>query len=314
MTAAFVPGRAYPSVSLTGGACGLMCPMCMGRWLRGMAWATTPEDLSALMRRLWSTGSRGILLSGGFDAGGRLPLRPFLRAVREVKREVDMFVSVHPGMVDRETAEEMADAGIDMVDFEVLPSRRTAERSKGLRYGLEDYLRALEILLEFGPPHVAPHLTVGLPGSGLDEWVEAARQIRAAGADRLVVLAFVPTAGTPLAGHPPPTPGEVAAAVGAARGIFREVYLGCMRSPRLKVRYDEAAVGAGVDRVANPRRETISRFGMRVVGACCAVPEGELWRFPSYPTTDASLPVSPLLNLSMEKPSIGRSRGSPDIS
>ena len=104
---AFFPGSYYPTISLTGRTCSLRCGYCAGKYLEGMIPVRGPGDLFPLARRLAKGGARGLLLSGGSDLEGRLPIRPFLPEIGRVKRELDLFLSVHPGLVDRELASAM---------------------------------------------------------------------------------------------------------------------------------------------------------------------------------------------------------------
>jgi len=161
LTLGFSPRERFIEVSITGQSCELSCPMCGGRWLRGMRPAPSPKELAEVLRSAFSSGARGALISGGFDRTGRLRLEGFLNAIREMKREFDPVLSVHPGLVGEEEAEALAHAGFDIADVEVIPGSSLLAR--GLPVTHEDYLRSLEILMERGPRFVAPHILVGAP-------------------------------------------------------------------------------------------------------------------------------------------------------
>jgi uncharacterized radical SAM superfamily protein len=63
----------FVSVSVTGAACALQCDHCQSRVLEGMI-PTNGQGLFHLARDLAGRGARGILVSGGCDRRGRVPL------------------------------------------------------------------------------------------------------------------------------------------------------------------------------------------------------------------------------------------------
>ena len=83
----------FVSISLTGTACSLGCEHCKMAVLRGM------DDLSRfdgtlfeLCRRLAERGARGVLISGGSDAQGRVPLLPHVPDLVRARRELGLVV------------------------------------------------------------------------------------------------------------------------------------------------------------------------------------------------------------------------------
>jgi len=275
MVKAFIPGDRYPTLSITGSRCILKCKYCMGHYLTGMIPTPSPKTLYDTVRSLYRNGARGVLISGGFDSEGRLPIKPFLQVLRDLKRELDLIISVHCGLVDKETAGELRRAGIDVVDYEFMVDPVVISEVSGLKSkGPSDFIESLRYLIEEGPPYVSPHLPIGLKYGKLGgEW-KAIETLKDFDPYLAVFLVFMPTKGTPMAGLSPPEETEIIAVLDYARSRFREVAVGCMRPPKLKSTLDPKLVERKlVDRIAVPHKSIIEKYRLEVVHACCSIPK-----------------------------------------
>ena len=278
---AFRPWPKFPSISITGRRCELMCKYCMGAYLKGMLHAERPEELLELCSRLADKGANGVLISGGYTRDGVLPVRPFLKAIRAVKERFGLTVAIHPGLVGRELAEEIASAGVDVALCEVLGDEGTIREAVGLDKKPEDYLASMLALRDAGVPKLAPHVPIGMWGGVLAGELEALKMVRAARPDVLVLIVFMPTRGTPYATRKPPGLADVEKLMAVARLMFPStpVALGCMR-PRersYRARLDVAAVELGLDRIVLPAGEAVEKaggLGLEVAwrDTCCAIP------------------------------------------
>ncbi|MEM2874574.1 MAG: hypothetical protein QW567_00900 [Candidatus Hadarchaeales archaeon] len=273
------PGNRFPAISVTGHSCELMCARCEGRYLRGMMPCTTPEELYGRCRDLEAGGAFGVMLSGGCNEEGYVPLDSCLDVIQTIKEETNLFLAAHTGLPPGWLVRELGRAGIDLVDFELFGDRRTIKLLTGLDKAPADYRRAMNDLRRH-IPHVVPHICIGAHGgellgeSAVDIAVDADPEV-------LVFLAFVPPSGTAFGGMRPPSPKAVGKLIAEARRrISGEISLGCMR-PRGadRERYEREALMAGADRMEMPSRKTLelaSGMGMRVglMDACCSVPLG----------------------------------------
>ncbi len=270
-TLGFFPKGKFVEVSISGHKCPLNCPMCRGKWLRGMKSVKSPEELVLLTKQLRKQGVKGILVSGGLDRRGKLPIRPFELALREIKK-IGLFVSVHTGVVGPEEAYVLSRAGIDLADYELILDGNAIYRSKGLHLRPEDFIRGMELLLENGI-EVVPHVTVGLPGSS-NGWIKLASDIIGElEIRRSVVLAFIPTPGTPLEKEDGPKIEDIVESVCIMKRSSH-VSLGCMRPPWLKEKLDIELLGV-VDRIANPH----PHLNIKKVNACCSIPDSIIEEF-----------------------------------
>ncbi len=148
----------FPPISLSGTECRLNCQHCNRAYLRGMAPAETPETLLATCRKLRDEGAIGVLLSGGSGRGGEiLNLDRMVDAIQRVKVETGLLLNMHPGLMDRATAQALGGA-IDFASLEI-PSDETIRDVFGLAATASDYFATYDHLLAAGIP-VVPHVAV----------------------------------------------------------------------------------------------------------------------------------------------------------
>lgn len=282
MVDAFIPGSKFAAVSITGSTCWLNCKYCMGRYLKGMEHTPTPHHLKAFAKKFYKQGGRGILISGGFTREGKLPLTPFLQTIREIKKEYDFVISVHPGLVNKDDAENLRLAGVDIVDFDLTLSTYAIKRLKNLKdRDPTDFVSSLKYLYERGPPYIAPHILIGLPAVGAELTLEEIEFLKDFDPYVTVFLVFIPTEGTALSRAKTPNIYHVADILQKARHLLRgELSLGCMRPVSYKNSLDIIAIEKNlVERIAVPHLSTITKYELRKYDACCSVPRELLDRF-----------------------------------
>ncbi len=229
----------FPSVSMSGPHCSLDCVHCNRRYLSNMIPATTPETLVDLATELEKKGARGLLLSGGCDKKGRiLNLQKLLPAIKRIKRETDLILKLHTGIVDREVAEGIVEAEVDVASMEFVGADESVHEIFGLNFGVEGYLRTFVNLSEAGMGYISPHVVVGLHFGGLLGEFNALNLIKKhIDPDTLVIIVFRPTRGTSLEHLPAPLAKDVGRVTAHARKLFPEkrILLGSLR-PRISGR------------------------------------------------------------------------------
>ena len=277
----YYPLPRFPNVSVTGSGCALGCKHCGGHYLRGMVGTETPSKLKALCTRLEADGGIGLLVSGGCDAEGRVPLDRFLGALRWVKENTDLIVNVHTGLLDHGQAEEIGSTGVDIVSVDVVGSNETIRRVYGLKAMVDDYRETLNSLKEARVPHIVPHICVGLDFGNIRGEAAALEVARGINPELVVILGLMPTPGTAMESVEPPSAEVIARAVTATRLMFPDagVALRCMRPRTRKERIEELAMRAGASRLVLPSRSTIKKTeagGFRVMhlDGCCSIPVG----------------------------------------
>lgn len=282
----FVPGMfsaygkrgRYPAVSLTGDRCELNCKHCAGRLLETMLPATSPEDLLALGLRLWEKGERGMLISGGSDAHGRLPLKKMIPAIRELSQRTGLYITAHVARIDRETAKGLKRAGVRQALVDVVGDAATAREVLNQPWGLAGQEETLDSLAAAGLEMV-PHLIMGLHDGKMCGEEKALEIAAAAKPQRLVFLVFMPLKHTPMENIIPLALEEAALFMAKARLKLPHIrhHMGCAR-PRGRYRsdLDRLAVAMGVNALALPSQgalEMAAELGLEVSThyTCCSL-------------------------------------------
>lgn len=269
--------RDFPTISVTGNTCVLGCRHCGGKVLQTMHPAESPHELFNLGVKLQREGAKGCLVSGGCLSDGSVPLERFVSVLERFKRELDLTVFVHTGIVRDETALSLKAAGVDAVLIDVIGSEETIKKICNLSVSLQDYFDSLAALDKAGLA-VVPHVIVGLNDGHLDGEFFALEMIRRFNPASLVIIAFMPIHGTEMAKIPAPKPTDIAKVIACARLMFPYIplTLGCMR-PKGKNRAetDVLALKAGVDGVAFPSSEAIeyvlnTGLDLSFSSYCCA--------------------------------------------
>jgi hypothetical protein len=255
-------------VSVTGAACALDCAHCNRVYLRHMR--TLPEVAApgAL------PAGASLLISGGCDAQGRVPLMPHLETLRDLA--ANHRLNLHVGLIGADEARALAPLA-EVVSFDVVGDRAAAREVYGLDVGLDDYMRTLDALRQ----HVAvvPHVTIGLRGGQPSGERAALDALAAREIERLVYIVLIPTAGTRYVHCDPPPLAYVADLLLETRLRLprTDLILGCMRPRGHYGRVlDLLALRAGVTALVNPSHlavEEAAALGLEVSwgSACCAL-------------------------------------------
>jgi hypothetical protein len=250
-------------VSLTGAACGLNCAHCGGFYLQHM------QPIEALD----VAGSKSLLISGGCDPQGRVPVTRHLETIAALKGKVRL--NWHVGFIDDADLERIAPL-VDVVSFDVVGDAETAREVYGLELTLADYMDTYDRLAARVP--VVPHVTIGLRAGRLSGEITALEALAERHPAKLILIILIPTPGTAYADVPPPALGDVAEVLLAARELLptTALHLGCMRPYGAYRRaVDELAVRAGINGIVNPSANVAAlaaALGLTVIGRdeCCA--------------------------------------------
>ncbi len=266
----------YPAVSITGDECALKCDHCQGKILSGMVSTTTPEKLVSKCQDLERQGHLGVLVSGGCGPDGKMPWGEFIPALETIKKTTDLFVSVHCGLVDVPTAQQMKDAGADQALIDVIGDDATFQAIYHVPFGVDRIADAMEALNTVGIPMV-PHIVCGIAYGHIRGEYKAVEMVSHFDIAQLVVVALMRIPGTPTARALPPKPEQVADIIAEARLKMPNtlISLGCARQ-RGASRLEELAIDAGINRMALPSEEALARakdYGLEIQyqPTCCSV-------------------------------------------
>ncbi len=265
----YSPKKGFSSVSVTGKKCSLMCTHCLGQHLQGMIPAEDSERLYEEAERVKANGGNGILISGGSDINGKVPLLNFLPTIRKIA-DLGLLMNVHPGIVDRQDADLLVSSGVDCFSVDVHQDPEVIRKVFGLK-GPKIYEDTLDAIIGAGGT-VVPHLIIGF---SFNDIVKSAELVKRKGLKDVVVLVLVPTKGTVFEDHHI-SESEIIDSIGAIIGMGLNVTLGCMRDRRMR-NVERRCIELGVTKISNMSQETeewARSEGYKVIRAkgCCCFP------------------------------------------
>lgn len=272
----------YPALSITGENCDLLCDHCRGTLLKQMIPAETPAELADRCRRLAAKGHIGVLISGGCDQRGRLPWDRYVSAIKTIKTETDLLVSVHSGLVDDETALKLKGAGVDQALIDVIGYDDTYQSVCHVPFGVDRIEAAMASLQRAGIP-IVPHIVCGLHYGKMRGEKRAVAMISRFLVEVVVIVGLMcqttngANGANEMDNAVSPTAEAVADIIAEARFAMPEtpVSLGCARK-RGDRRMELLAIDAGVNRMALPSDEAVERakgYGLEICfqKTCCSV-------------------------------------------
>ena len=269
----------FVAISVTGEACALNCEHCKTGVLRGMRdLSAGSESLYDLCSRIHDQGARGVLISGGSDRKGRVPLMKHIPDMIRVRKELGISIRVHPGLPDERTCAGLADADIDGAMIDVIGHEDTIRDVYHLNAGVDEYEAVLERLDRHDVPCV-PHIVMGLHFGRMLGEENALNVISRWQLKLLVLVILMPLSGTPMSQTQPPSLAEIVEFFSLARRTLphKPIMLGCARPlGGFKLQIDRAAIDAGLNGIAYPAEGVVgyarSRgLEPRFINACCGV-------------------------------------------
>lgn len=275
----YFTGSFFPALSVTGSECALRCKHCQTQLLQKLPAAKTPQKLVEICEKLSQRGAKGVLITGGCQLNGAVPISRFLGAVSEVKKKTGLMVIAHTGILDTKEARELVNAGLDGAAVDVVSSPQTTKSVYGTEFNAEDYGKTLRALETAKMHIVSPHVCVGLNFGKLTHESDSLHLITKIKPTTVVITALMPLKGTPME-RVRVAPIDVAKVIIAAILMFPNIpiTLGCARSKGPdREQIEKFAIQAGVTNIAIPSESAIQEaesFGLTIAGygACCAVP------------------------------------------
>jgi len=253
------------------------------KYLKEMKQILNNKDLEGYLLELHEKNGVGALISGGSEIDGSVPLYKFLDVIRKVKKETNLIINTHTGLLKEETAKKLAEAKVDIVSFDVNMDEEVVQDIYHLDINLNEYRNAIDLLKKYDL-NIVPHICVGLHYGKLNKELDSLKFIRENLGDPslIVIIALIPPKNSKLE-FETPQPEIIAKIIAITRFIFphTEISLGCMR-PRgkIKVELEKNALKAGITRIEIPSRDALkwlkkrnSEIQLKYYSACCAIPE-----------------------------------------
>jgi uncharacterized radical SAM superfamily protein len=267
----------FAAISVTGTHCDLQCDHCEGKLLETMIPAEDPETFSRIVDRLHSQGALGILLSGGANRNGEVPLEKFIPSIKRIKEMAPFFkIIVHTGLIKRETAKDLKDAGVDQILLDMIGDERTIREIYHLKRRVEDYEETLFMLKEIGH-RLAPHIIIGHHfGEIRGEW-RALEIVTRVGVETIVLVILKPLMKMGLFRTPTPEETSKITAVARILNPVTPIRMGCIRPAHpWKKDMEKGAIDSGVNTIAYPLQGTIDyakEIGLKTefIEMCCSL-------------------------------------------
>lgn len=269
----------FVSISVTGTACALGCEHCKTNVLHGMADLRKHDgSLFDLCADLASKGARGVLISGGSDKRGRVPLLPHINDIKRVQNELGLALRIHTGLPDEETCAALGDVNIDGAMIDIIGHQDTIRDVYHLDSSPTEYENSLAWLERYNVPTI-PHIILGLHFGKMLGEERALEMIARHPPKVLVLVVLMPLTGTPMMGVTPPSLEEIGAFFELSRKALPStpVMLGCARPlGQMKLEIDKLAIDAGLNGIAYPANgivEYARQNGLqpKFINACCGV-------------------------------------------
>ena len=216
-------------------------------------------------------------MSGGADKNGEVPLEEFVSAIAAVKKEAPHFkVICHTGLIRKETAKKLKEAGIDQVLIDVIGDDDTIREVYHLDKRVQDYEETLWMLKEMGH-RLAPHLIIGHHfGEIRGEW-RALEIITRLAVETIVLVIIKPLLPTPKMKIPRPEEASKISAIARILNPATPIRMGCIRPAHpWKIEMEKGFIDSGVNTIAYPLQRTIEyakEIGMetKFIEMCCSL-------------------------------------------
>ncbi len=251
----------FVPVSVTGSSCQLNCEHCRGRILEAMYHVEGPDNLLKLGRNLSGKGCRGLLISGGSNSLGVVPLFKYVSCIKKLKEDLNLKIVVHTGLVDEALAGGLREAMVDAAMIDIIGANETIKEVCRLKATIEDYEDSLQWLEEYGVS-VSPHVVIGLHYGRIMGEMKALQIISHHKVASLVLVVLNPLPGTPMRKIEGPSSKAVGRIFQRARRMFPEIpiLLGCARPPgKESLQIEIQALEAGLNGIAYPSEEILRR-------------------------------------------------------
>lgn len=271
----FITSNLFPSFSVTGSSCALMCKHCKGKLLESLIPATTCKELEKKALQLQKNGAKGILITGGCDMQGKVPVSDLIPAIKKLKEETELLLIAHTGFISSEEAGALKGSGLDGIGFDVIGDMNTAKEVYGLDVSEKEYIESL-LAIESSGIMVFPHVCVGLHFGELKGEFRALELIKTITPATVIITGLMPVSGTPMARIKPEL-SDFEKVMERATGMFPSVVLGCAHSTgKDREEIEKIALKCGVSGIASPTLQTINfakekGYEISYYGTCCGL-------------------------------------------
>jgi len=250
----------FPAISITGTFCELNCKHCRGKLLNTLLSAKDESRLENIAYSLVKKNAKGILLTGGCDRNGKVPIINFSKSIKKIKSTTDLIVIAHTGIgcINEEEALQLKDSGLDGIAFDVVGAKQTIKNIYGLDIEVEEYIKTLQNIEKADIP-IFPHICIGLDHGILKGEFNALQLLKNINPKVIILTGLMPITNTPLR-HKKPNPLDFVRVITYADKEFSEtpIVLGCARSYGSdRELIDILSIESGINGIAIPTQKAV---------------------------------------------------------
>ncbi|MHA1785860.1 MAG: radical SAM protein [Candidatus Helarchaeota archaeon] len=276
----YIPGKKFPSISITGDQCSLHCKHCNHHYLKFMIDGSTPDLLYEECLKLDKEGAVGCLISGGFNQEFHLPFENYFDTLKKIKKDTNLILNVHTGLITPQLVKKLAETHIDIVSFDLVGDDATIHDIYGLNKSARDYEATFSELMKSSIKYISPHVCIGLNFGKPSGEIEALSVIKKIKPYLIVLLGLKSTPDTPIS-QINVDPEYLVKIIAITRLMFpkTEISLGCMRpGGKIRSEIDMGAFLAGITRIEIPINKMLSEakkqgYELKKLECCCSVPK-----------------------------------------
>ena len=242
----FTDLSANQTISVTGNGCALNCRHCNKKFLKSMS--GLDDEIKP--------GIKSLLISGGCDREGKVPLLGFAKEIKKLKNKYK--INAHVGLISREEAKKIVRL-VDVVSFDFVTEPKIIKEIYHLNKKLEDYCESLVALQK--EVVVFPHLTLGLWQGKIDwEYQAVELLVKKFSCQNIVFNVFLPTPGTEISLQKAPPIKSVEKYFHYLEKNYPKLdkSLGCMKpGGKYRDELDKIAVSTGFKVITRPSIQAI---------------------------------------------------------
>lgn len=267
----------FLALSVTGTDCLLDCEHCKGKLLESMIPVNHPETFYQTIEQLRLRGGLGVLISGGANRNGEVPIEAFIPLIGKIKKEDPSFkIIVHTGLIKPEVALGLKEAGVDQILIDVIGDDATIREIYHLDKRVKNYEEMLWMLKEMGH-RLAPHIIIGHHfGEIKGEW-KALDMVTRIGVETIVLVVLKSLMGRNAFRTPLPEEISKISAIARILNPATPIRMGCIRPAHpSKVEMEKGAIDSGINTIAYPLQGTIEyakEIGLetKFIEMCCSL-------------------------------------------
>jgi uncharacterized radical SAM superfamily protein len=217
-------------------------------------------------------GYESILLSGGCDIEGAVPLNDHLDLLKKLSKKYKLIA--HTGLLKEEDI-RLISPFLTCASFNMVGDDSTIKKVYMMDKTTDDFIKSFRAMRKEVTTY--PHITIGLHGGKVKGEYHAIDLLSEENAQALVLSVLIPTKNTDYEAKDPPSLPDVMDVISYAQNMMngKKVYLGCMRPGGLyREKLDEFSIKSEIDRIVMPSksaRELAMNMDFKIIEnqECC---------------------------------------------